>query len=220
MRFVKISLLSIAVVLILSGCATNEALRKSNQDVLYQVDTKNKESARNLEEQTLRVNATIDSLNERNTALESRVALLERKVDELQRMNGVSMQKWEQEKAQLSKLLASEQQARQASINKMAEQVAKETATAINTLSTQQQAAMKQQQQLMQQRQQQAAKEAKDAKEAAATTGSFYEYKVQAGATLNTIAKAYGVSVAEIKAANKMKGDTVKVGQKLLIPKK
>ena len=50
--------------------------------------------------------------------------------------------------------------------------------------------------------------------------GNFYEYKVQPGATLLAIAKAYKVTVAEIKRTNNLKNDRIKIGQKLYIPKK
>jgi LysM repeat protein len=52
------------------------------------------------------------------------------------------------------------------------------------------------------------------------TRGNFYEYKVQSGATLIAIAKAYKVTVAEIKQANNLKNNNIRVGQKLYIPKK
>lgn len=49
----------------------------------------------------------------------------------------------------------------------------------------------------------------------------FYEYTVQKGATLGVIAKAYKVSIEDIRKANKLsKADMLRVGQKLLIPKK
>jgi LysM repeat protein len=50
--------------------------------------------------------------------------------------------------------------------------------------------------------------------------GKFYEYKVQPGATLIAIAKAYKVTVSEIKQANNLKSDRIRVGQTLYIPKK
>ena len=45
-------------------------------------------------------------------------------------------------------------------------------------------------------------------------------YEVQKGATLSVIAKAYQVSVQDIKKANNLKSDMLQVGQKLKIPKK
>lgn len=48
----------------------------------------------------------------------------------------------------------------------------------------------------------------------------FEEYVVQKGATLSAISQAYGVTVQDIKKANNLKGDNIRVGQKLLIPVK
>lgn len=44
------------------------------------------------------------------------------------------------------------------------------------------------------------------------------EYTVQAGATLSAISKAYNVSIEDIKKVNKLSSDSLRVGQKLLIP--
>jgi len=45
-------------------------------------------------------------------------------------------------------------------------------------------------------------------------------YSVKPGDTLGKIAKQKGVTVAELKAANSLKNDIVKIGQKLVIPVK
>ncbi|HVJ46274.1 MAG TPA: LysM peptidoglycan-binding domain-containing protein [Luteolibacter sp.] len=45
-------------------------------------------------------------------------------------------------------------------------------------------------------------------------------YSVKPGDTLGKIAKQKGVTVADLKAANSLKGDVVKIGQKLVIPAK
>ena len=45
-------------------------------------------------------------------------------------------------------------------------------------------------------------------------------YEVQKGATLSVIAKAYSVTVQDIKKANNLKSDMLQVGQKLKIPRK
>ena len=49
-------------------------------------------------------------------------------------------------------------------------------------------------------------------------TGDFAEYVVQPGATLSAIAKAYGVSVKNIKKTNGLHSDIIRVGQKIYIP--
>ncbi|OQA77700.1 MAG: putative endopeptidase p60 precursor [Lentisphaerae bacterium ADurb.Bin242] len=46
----------------------------------------------------------------------------------------------------------------------------------------------------------------------------YVEHTVEAGTTLTALAKAYGVSVADIVKANKLSKHTIFVGQKLLIP--
>lgn len=45
------------------------------------------------------------------------------------------------------------------------------------------------------------------------------EHAVAKGDTLSAIAKLYGVTVADLKKANNLSGDDLKVGQKLTIPK-
>ena len=50
-------------------------------------------------------------------------------------------------------------------------------------------------------------------------TGPCYEYTVQSGDTLSLIAKAFGTTVQKIKDMNGMKGDALKIGQKLNVPK-
>lgn len=52
------------------------------------------------------------------------------------------------------------------------------------------------------------------------SSDSGYEHVVKSGETLSEIARAYGVSLSSIRQANRMKGDTVRVGQKLFIPEK
>lgn len=46
----------------------------------------------------------------------------------------------------------------------------------------------------------------------------YVEYTVQPGATLSAISKAYGVSISDIKKANNMSSDVLRIGQKLKIP--
>ena len=51
-------------------------------------------------------------------------------------------------------------------------------------------------------------------------TEDYEIYVVQRGATLSVIAKAYEVTVQDIKRANNLKGDYLQPGQRLVIPKK
>ena len=52
------------------------------------------------------------------------------------------------------------------------------------------------------------------------TAPEYDIYEVQKGATLSVIAKAYEVSVQDIKKANNLKSDVLQIGQKLKIPRK
>ena len=49
--------------------------------------------------------------------------------------------------------------------------------------------------------------------------GPHQEYTVQSGDTLSLIAQAFGTSVGKIKEMNNLKGDNLRVGQKLMLPK-
>ena len=54
------------------------------------------------------------------------------------------------------------------------------------------------------------------------STGPCYEckeYTVQQGDTLSLIAKAFGTTVQKLKEMNGMKGDVLKIGQKINVPK-
>ena len=50
--------------------------------------------------------------------------------------------------------------------------------------------------------------------------GEFIEHTVEPGTTLSALSKAYGVTVSDIKKANRLSSDNIRVGQKLLIPVK
>ena len=52
---------------------------------------------------------------------------------------------------------------------------------------------------------------------APATNGN--EHIVAAGETLTSIAKSTGTSIADLRKANNLTSDSLKVGQKLVIPK-
>lgn len=49
--------------------------------------------------------------------------------------------------------------------------------------------------------------------------GPHQEYVVQSGDNLTLIAQAFGTTVAKIREMNNLKGDGLRVGQKLMLPK-
>ena len=53
-----------------------------------------------------------------------------------------------------------------------------------------------------------------------AYTGPCKEYVVESGDTLSLIASAFNTKVSVIKSMNNLKSDTLRPGQKLLVPKK
>ncbi len=50
--------------------------------------------------------------------------------------------------------------------------------------------------------------------------GEFIEHTVEPGTTLSALSKAYGVTISDIKTANRLSSDNIRIGQKLLIPVK
>ena len=50
-------------------------------------------------------------------------------------------------------------------------------------------------------------------------TGPHYEYTVQSGDSLFIIAKAFNTSVSKIREMNNLKSDSLRVGQKINVPK-
>jgi LysM repeat protein len=52
-----------------------------------------------------------------------------------------------------------------------------------------------------------------------AVTPTGKEHTVVKGETLSVIARTYGVTVADLKKVNNLTGDTISVGQKLVLPK-
>ena len=50
-------------------------------------------------------------------------------------------------------------------------------------------------------------------------TGPHYEYTVKSGDSLFIIAKAFNTSVSKIREMNSLKGDSLKVGQVIMVPR-
>jgi len=48
--------------------------------------------------------------------------------------------------------------------------------------------------------------------------GPHREYEVKAGDTLSLIAEAFGTTVSKIKEMNGLKGDMLRIGQKIMVP--
>jgi LysM repeat protein len=145
------------------------------------------------DEQISKLTFQVNQLKEDRASLARKVSVLSNRVAKLEsRLVLVS-----RETAALNSKIASESAARKREDDLLLKRVAENVASAVN-----------------------ASRPVKRSVSRPSSSGEFYEYVVEPGATLIAIAKAYKVSVSEIKKANKLKGDAIRAGQKLLIPKK
>jgi LysM repeat protein len=135
--------------------------------------------------------ASVSALQNSNSEIIKVLNDFNQKIAALEQRNAVL----ERNVSNLQQQLAAEKQERQTTINRMIDQVSKEVSKASTAAAA-------------------------SSGSGPAGSGEFYEHKVEAGTTLSAIAKAYGVSVQEIMAANKMKDSMLRVGQTLYIPKK
>lgn len=177
-------------ILFVCGCET------INGNAGRQQYVRMRESARAQEEQISRFSAKVAALQDDNAELIRRINELYQKISIIQQNNQIL----EKDLALLKQQVAAEKQERQAAINQMINQVARETASAINATIR--------------------SSEGSSAKTGPVGSGEFYEHKVGAGETLSVIGKAYGVTVLDIKKANSLQGDIIRVGQTLYIPRK
>lgn len=153
------------------------------------------ESSRFQEEQLTRMSNSIRQTQEQYSTNMQQISALQGQIASLNQQ----IQALDNEVESLKQQVALERQARQEDMDRLLQQVAKETAAAIRSSTS---------------------SSGGSRSSGPATAGEFYEYTVESGATLSAIAKAYKVSVDSIRKANRMKDDNLRVGQKLFIPKK
>ena len=190
-NLLKINTFILISLVISTGCNTTRRSSASQKSL--------NNAIRNHDSRISELNFQIKQLSESNNQ-----AI--RKLNEVIRQNTAQKQQiaaLEKTVATLGKAIEAEKDNRHAETERLLKEVAKQTTAAINARTA------------VVQRQKNMSKSG-----GPATKGNFYEYKVQPGATLGAIAKAYKVSVADIKKANKLKNDIIRVGQKLYIPKK
>jgi len=101
----------------------------------------------------------------------------------------------------LHQQIAKERAERQMALDKVVETVADQTTKAVNTIAKQRQPKPSLASKTM-------------------PAGAYYKHKVESGQTLSAIARAYKVSVKDIKQANRLKSNIIRIGQILHIPKK
>ncbi|MEM4247988.1 MAG: LysM peptidoglycan-binding domain-containing protein, partial [Candidatus Nanoarchaeia archaeon] len=190
----KIYIYSIVLVGFLCGCESMQPQKKEiSQKPLYENMVKVQEAE--IAQLKARVNMLQDALSEQT----KQISTLNQNIQILDQKN----QNLANEVVSLRQALNTEKRERQAALDGIVNQIGKELNKAIAAVPPPP-----------------PPKETVDSKGGPPGPGTFIKYEVQAGATLNAIAQAYGVTVEEIKKANKLKSDTLKAGQIIYIPKK
>lgn len=161
------------------------------------------DNTRYLEEEIARLRQVVNALQDENANYQSAVAELRRKQNDLQQDN----RKLHEELRQIRELVKNDAAARDAQLRKLSAQLEKLANMPVPTVPAVTPAP--------------APAPNSPLTPVTENTPEEYEvYIVEKGATLSVIARVYGVSVAEIKRANKLKSDLLKINQKLLIPVK
>ncbi len=184
------AVLGLLLLFISGGCETANRSSRERNVRAY-------ESARLQEEQLNRLSARVRQLENNNAQLVENLNRLTRKMPEISRQNQLLSERINK----LNGALDAEKKARQSDYDKLLKEVARETAGMIKTYGR-------------------SSGGGSSGSPGPPSGGEYYEYKVEPGATLSTIAKAYGVSVSEIKRANRLESDLIRIGQVLYIPKK
>lgn len=202
-------LLSLASSFLISGCVTSR--RQSSVDskqlqVMRQQLVRSQETTKYYEEQIGKIFSELANIQDDYSGLVAKINAQNNTISVLNKNNKTL----EGQIKDLRKLLVAEQKSRQSAINQMIEQVSKQTASAIN---------------LAKEAKAQVAAKISSSSSSSGTgspvgPGQFYEHRVESGHTLSAIAAAYKVTVSDIKKANRLKSDVIRVGQILYIPKK
>ena len=156
--------------------------------------------ARYAEELTAALSQQVRSVQDENARMELQIAELERKLLAVENENKELVETVRQLKRQA----AAESAARDEQIRKLSDQIVKLASlpppAAVPAASS--------------------SRKGTSSSESGSSFTEYEEYEVVQGATLSAIAAAYKVSVADIKKANNLKSDILRVGQKLRIPVK
>lgn len=198
MRKIK-SLLFIAVAM----AVCHSLYGQSNQ--LTKVLARYQEAMKIYESQISKLSARVNSLQDTMATYQQQIKTLNDHINSVQKEN----HQLKSDMAKLQELLDAEVKNRQKDMDAMMKNIANETAGAINQAVGNVQKSYE------------AARQTTETSGSGPVgTGEFFEHKVEKGHTLSVIAKAYNVSVSDIKKANRMNNDIIRVGQILYIPKK
>ncbi|MCP3965515.1 MAG: LysM peptidoglycan-binding domain-containing protein [Lentisphaerae bacterium] len=205
-KYYVLGLAAVAVMLF-TGCETMNRGHDDSQDQqIQEMITSNRETVRNYEQRSSETQRQLAGLQENYTVVIDKLNSLQRQINYVYKQN----QEQAEQISNLQKSLAQEQQQRQASMNRVINTVAEQTSQAMSKAAASRNTASA------------SSSSSKISQSSSGPVGSgeFYKYKVQPGATLSAIARAYKVSVDDIKRANRLKSSMIRVGQTLYIPKK
>jgi LysM repeat protein len=185
---------SVSVMLALTACETmNSRSSASNQFASSNQDIIE------LQNDVAALKAQMNNVSSRNNAVLQKLSSLQSQVNYVNDQNQQQVKTIEA----LRQSIEQERAARQAAMNKVVETVADQTAKTVNSIA----------------RQQQYHSQAVSSG-SSVPAGAYYKHTVASGETLSAIARAYKVSIKDIRDANRIKGDIIIVGQVLHIPKK
>ena len=173
--------------------------------VFIQTQAQNQSGRRNntyYEEMIGNLSNQLRLLQDENAKLSGTVYTLQREMRELKQQ----MQNLREENAQVRQMVKEESDARQKQMGNIADRI-QNAADAQNRANAEAERA----------RAEAAARRAQAEKNA---QDEYDYYVVEAGATLTTVSRATGISIARLKQVNGLKNDTIWVGQKLKIPRK
>jgi len=143
------------------------------------------------------LNRKIVSVKKNNLLLANKMSSLKNQINYINEAN----QQQDKTIKALNQQIAQERAERKLALNKVVETVADQTSKALNKIAKQRRP-----------------KPVRSGKTIPA--GAYYKHKVGAGETLSAIARAYKVSIKDIKKTNNLKSNIIGIGQILHIPKK
>lgn len=189
----KISITIVASILLTLPCFAQNTTQ--NNHAITTTAINQREVTAYLEELTGTMINQLKQVQDENAALENRLNRMEQNANALEKENSNLKQEIANLKKQVSALTVS---------NESYEKTLKKISSNLDTLSSIESSGNKSTFQ-------------KNNSSSNVST-SYAEYEVQKGATLSAIAAAYGVTVNEIKKANNLKNDNLRIGQILKIP--
>ncbi len=191
----KIMILSVGS--LLTSCVTTQTTNTLDRKIDY-YNRKQQQATRDMQADIQRLNQLLANLDQSEQQANIRIANLESQVSALQKNLGIKSNQY----AALVRKLELERAAREKSNKALLNQVSSEIEKTADHFS----------------------KNQKKLAEAIAKSGSrggtAGTYVVKKGDSLSLIASAVGVKVSRLKAVNGLKSDTIRIGQKLVIPAK